>query len=301
MCVYIYHILISLLLSLHINSSRSSKKKTKDDCLGMSRHSKNNTAHSIFTYHERKLVKDVGTLKERLGSESQRQFHFCWLCLHTAVKPVCTPAGYLYCRRCIILNLAEQKKNRDKDEAVYELQQLQTVREKRKREVAKESETLKEFAESELGIPKKTNQASNRITKKEEREYARSKNFWIPEMTPSPAELPPLPAPSRSLVCPMSDVPLRVKDLVDIKGTTTDQPRWKCSLSGREIAYQKTVLIKPTGQLVLEEYLDNFVLGNKGFYQRELTKKDILPILSGGTGFCAHNKVEAQVFRPVLR
>jgi nitric oxide synthase-interacting protein len=33
----------------------------------MSRHSKNNTAHSVFTYGEKKKLKDYGTLTERLG------------------------------------------------------------------------------------------------------------------------------------------------------------------------------------------------------------------------------------------
>eukprot|EP01068_Selenidium_serpulae_P013532 Selendium_serpulae@DN5973_c0_g1_i12.p1 len=75
----------------------------------MSRHSKNNTAHSIFTYHERKMMKDVGTLKQRLSGDSLRKFEQCWLCLRTARNPVATPKGYIYCKECIILNFARQK------------------------------------------------------------------------------------------------------------------------------------------------------------------------------------------------
>ncbi|GAB66887.1 hypothetical protein PCYB_102370 [Plasmodium cynomolgi strain B] len=53
----------------------------------MTRHSKNNTANPIFTYHERKKVSDVGTLKERLGKDSMRRFEQCWICLRSAETP----------------------------------------------------------------------------------------------------------------------------------------------------------------------------------------------------------------------
>lgn len=77
----------------------------------MSRHSKNNTASSVFTYYERRKVRGIGkkhtdlsiafisvvlgfgTLKGRLGGENMRNFEDCWLCLRPAVKPVCTPNG----------------------------------------------------------------------------------------------------------------------------------------------------------------------------------------------------------------
>ena len=36
----------------------------------MSRHSKNNTSSSVFTYAERKMIKDFGTQKQRLGVDS---------------------------------------------------------------------------------------------------------------------------------------------------------------------------------------------------------------------------------------
>lgn len=77
----------------------------------MSRHSKNNTANSIFSYYERKKVKgssfletlarplfsfalsESGSVKGRCGEENLRKFEDCWLCLRPAVKPVCTPKG----------------------------------------------------------------------------------------------------------------------------------------------------------------------------------------------------------------
>jgi len=40
------------------------------DIIDMSRHSKNNTAHSVFTYNEKKMLKSYGTQVERLGTDS---------------------------------------------------------------------------------------------------------------------------------------------------------------------------------------------------------------------------------------
>lgn len=41
----------------------------------MSRHSKNNTAAPVFTYHEKKMLKNqYGTIEQRLGTDSHVQF-----------------------------------------------------------------------------------------------------------------------------------------------------------------------------------------------------------------------------------
>lgn len=78
----------------------------------MSRHSKNNTANSVFTYAERKKLENVyGTQKVRLGQDSQRRFEQCNLCLQTAKNPVICEKGHLFCRECITDNLLCQKKS----------------------------------------------------------------------------------------------------------------------------------------------------------------------------------------------
>ena len=51
----------------------------------MSRHSKNCTAHSVFTYNEKKKLKEYGTITDRLGMDSFRPFNFCHLCLKAAI------------------------------------------------------------------------------------------------------------------------------------------------------------------------------------------------------------------------
>jgi nitric oxide synthase-interacting protein len=44
----------------------------------MSRHSKNNTAHAVFTYNEKKRFRnEYGTLTARIGMDSQKKFDQC--------------------------------------------------------------------------------------------------------------------------------------------------------------------------------------------------------------------------------
>eukprot|EP00922_Rhytidocystis_sp_ex-Travisia-forbesii_P005681 GHVS01008255.1.p1 GENE.GHVS01008255.1~~GHVS01008255.1.p1 ORF type:complete len:272 (-),score=48.91 GHVS01008255.1:218-1033(-) len=271
----------------------------------MSRHSKNNTAHSIFTYHERKLLKDVGTLKERLGSDSQRRFEQCWLCLQTATKPVCTPRGYLYCRQCIMLSFGEQKRQNEDESIAYHLNQVREAKEEKEKEEAEQQQKIRKFVECEerVGVTLSERSVQNKFADMDRKE-SKANSFWIAENTPSAAALPP-PPPKKGLRCPASGDAIRLRELSavhpEVLDSTAASIQWVCAISKKLIKHQAAALIRPTGQIVLQEYIDKYVLGRKGFCSRDITRADILPMIAGGTGFCAHNKVEAEVFRPALR
>lgn len=70
----------------------------------MTKHSKNNTASSIFSYAEYKKL-DYGTKRQRLGNESMRQFDACSLCLQRAREPLACSAGHLFCKECVYTDL----------------------------------------------------------------------------------------------------------------------------------------------------------------------------------------------------
>ena len=95
----------------------------------MTKHSKNNTASSIFSYAEYKKL-DYGTKRvrvlcsslvphlqasltetghgqQRLGNESMRRFDACALCLQRARDPVACQKGHLFCRECVLTDLGE--------------------------------------------------------------------------------------------------------------------------------------------------------------------------------------------------
>jgi hypothetical protein len=87
------------------------------------RHSKNNTDKSHFTYHEKQKA-GLGTLKQRLGSESQLPFGYCALTLQPAVDPVVTPSGRIYSREAIIEYLLTKSKELKVARDKYEEQQV---------------------------------------------------------------------------------------------------------------------------------------------------------------------------------
>jgi hypothetical protein len=70
----------------------------------MTKHSKNNTASSVFSYAEYKKL-DYGTKRQRLGNESMRPFNACSLCLERARTPLACSEGHLFCTECVFTDL----------------------------------------------------------------------------------------------------------------------------------------------------------------------------------------------------
>uniref|UniRef100_A0A0G4HTX7 Nitric oxide synthase-interacting protein zinc-finger domain-containing protein n=1 Tax=Chromera velia CCMP2878 TaxID=1169474 RepID=A0A0G4HTX7_9ALVE len=288
------------------------------------RHSKNNSAGAFFTYAERKKFQDVGSIEQRLGSESMRPFECCWLCLRPALKPVSTPDGFIYCKECILLNLARQRKEKDEElkkwEAYKALQQkaeLSKGEEARARELAAFL-SANESAGVERGLSGPSSSAAAAVegggeggknskfieTNKAE---GRAKNFWIQDGAPRQEGV--VKEPSKSLKCPASGKPLKLKWLVDIKPETImsgseETQKWVCQFSKKQISHQAAAVIKETGQVFIREYLDKYVMGKKGsgFHpddEKVLKESDVVNLVRGGTGFCAHNQVEGKSYRPV--
>jgi len=140
-----------------------------------------------------------------------------------------------------------------------------------------------------------------------DKSHQRAKSFWTKECTPNaaPTELTKVDTIVR---CPMSGKKLKAKDLINVKFEVTDQKIldkggdkgvFCCAVSKHPLVHQKVALIKPSGQVVLESVLKDCVLKD---LQCPITSKklkgkdDILMLQAGGTGFSAHNEVEATSF-----
>ena len=78
----------------------------------MTRHGKNATASSVYSYHEKKRdtkSSGYGSEKIRLGKDSVKDFDCCSLTLQPCRYPVITPDGYLYDKEVILECLLHQK------------------------------------------------------------------------------------------------------------------------------------------------------------------------------------------------
>ncbi|KAJ6544853.1 hypothetical protein DFH09DRAFT_663844 [Mycena vulgaris] len=190
----------------------------------MTKHSKNNTASSIFSYAEyRKASAEYGTKRQRLGNESMRRFDACSLCLQTAREPVCCKDGHLFCKECAVNDLLSQKKDlkRQKDKAEQIRKEIEAEVERAK--AAARERVLQDFERGQLGLAStasssvsaaessaagtkrpfstafafspshvsdlvaQAEEAAARVIAKEQAEAAKGvlPDFWLPSLTPT--------------------------------------------------------------------------------------------------------------------
>ncbi|KAF8152923.1 hypothetical protein B0H34DRAFT_663208 [Crassisporium funariophilum] len=117
----------------------------------MTKHSKNNTASSIFSYAEYKRL-DYGTKRQRLGNESMRRFDACALCLNRAREPLACNEGHLFCKECVYTDLLTQKSDIKRQKGKLEAMKKEAEDERsRVREAARER-VLEEFEKGQLGL-----------------------------------------------------------------------------------------------------------------------------------------------------
>ncbi|KAF8610386.1 hypothetical protein BDV93DRAFT_14572 [Ceratobasidium sp. AG-I] len=118
----------------------------------MTKHSRNNTANSVFSYAEYKKLSDYGTKKQRLGVDSMKRFDACTLCLQQAREPVACGEGHLYCKECIYSDLLSQKKDIKRFKAkLEELAREEEAEQARAVQAARER-VLRDFERGQLGL-----------------------------------------------------------------------------------------------------------------------------------------------------
>ncbi|KZT63145.1 hypothetical protein DAEQUDRAFT_734156 [Daedalea quercina L-15889] len=117
----------------------------------MTKHSKNNTASSIFSYAEYKKL-DYGTKRQRLGNESMRRFDACALCLQRAREPVSCQKGHLFCKECVYTDLVTQLDDIKRQKARLEAMKREAEEERQRAREAARERVLLEFEKGQLGL-----------------------------------------------------------------------------------------------------------------------------------------------------
>lgn len=300
----------------------------------MARHSKNSTAATHFTYHE-KTAAGHGTLKRRFGKDAQLQFGFCCLCVastHGGKSPLVSPSGFVYCKECIYANLLSQKRTIQENVAAYERALERQEQQAQDDVVAGERAQLQKFLDSGSGATstssaavdaaqtdeqqradafnKKLREKVDRTTDDDKRAAMKRTSFWIPDCTPSVEEK--VDKPDTKTRDPMSLEELKLKHLMPVKfewstsgsssDTSKDAPHVLCAVTKKEITHHQAVLLRPSGLVILESCVKDMVLPTltcpvSGL---KLRKKDIIKLQAGGTGFSAHSTVEAKKYRPTM-
>ncbi|KAH9834798.1 uncharacterized protein C8Q71DRAFT_766449 [Rhodofomes roseus] len=190
----------------------------------MTKHSKNNTASSIFSYAEYKKL-DYGTKRQRLGNESMRRFDACALCLQSAREPVACQKGHLFCKECVYTDLVTQLEDIKRQKARLEALKREAEEERQRAREAARGRVLLEFERGQLGLAntavvstsgaskesrgskrkfdfdestvetlaREAEEAALRQIEREQAEALKHKlpDFWLPSLTPTYASSGP--------------------------------------------------------------------------------------------------------------
>ncbi|EGD76569.1 hypothetical protein PTSG_07686 [Salpingoeca rosetta] len=287
----------------------------------MGKHGRNQTANPVYTYHERqkdKKQQKYGRLSQRLGADSMREVDCCYLSLQPVVDAVITPDGYLFEREAILENLLHQKQETARKKRAYELQLKKEKEEEKELQEAAKRDQVTRFKSTESSIAysardhfktdnKKGGHATAALEAAKKFTVKRAKGdvnpdhpaFWVPSATPD-AKSSKLTKPDTKTRCPITNKPLKLKQLIPVKFTQVN-PDSKQPIVAREDRYMcpvtrtsfkgniQLVAIKPTGRVVSQECIDKIVRKDMRdpISGEPLTEADLIPLKKGASGFAA--------------
>ncbi|KAL0126231.1 hypothetical protein PUN28_004982 [Cardiocondyla obscurior] len=286
----------------------------------MTRHARNCTAGAVYTYHEKKkdaAASGYGTNTQRVGKDSVKDFDCCCLTLQPCRNPVITKDGYLFDKEAILEYVLTKKREYARKLKEYEKQKQKEEEQSQEQTANEELKKLQNFLKSEKTIvssgPSTTDEDSVSNMKNGKDKILPS--FWIPSKTPGVKEIA-LQKPDKTIYCPVSGKPLKVKDLIPIKFTVVQDPDDKRSLIVKQARYMCPIthdvlgnnipcaVIKTTGDVVTMECVEKLIKKDwiNPLDNSKLTPADIIPLQRGGTGYSfVNDSLEGKHERPVLQ
>ncbi|KAM0731298.1 Nitric oxide synthase-interacting protein-like protein [Formica fusca] len=286
----------------------------------MTRHARNCTAGAVYTYHEKKkdaAASGYGTNTQRVGKDSVKDFDCCCLTLQPCRNPVITKDGYLFDKESILEYILTKKREYTRKLKEYEKQKQKKEEQLQEQTANEELKKLQNFLKDEKTI------VSNGLSTMDGVSVSNMKNgkdkvlpsFWIPSKTPEATETS-LQKPDKTIYCPVSGNPLKVKDLIPIKFTQVKDPDDKRSLIVKQARYMCPIThdilgnnvpcaaIKTTGDVVTMECVEKLIKKDwiNPLDSSKLTPSDIILLQRGGTGYASVNdSLEGKHERPVLQ
>lgn len=304
----------------------------------MARHSRNNTANSVFTYAEKRMLdKDYGVRKARIGQDSQRDFGQCHLCLNLVSEPVSCLKGHIFCRDCIMSNMLEQKKGikqalsqfqaeKEKEELreclkkrrledqqtaefekeAFELGGLQKVKSHQKEFLIRSTFDEKDYEklENEQIVAKIKNKQTLGFDNHEMKKDLIQASFWMAESNKERLQL-------------LDDTKKAIEDkkpkdnmicpadnehtikLKDFVPLKFDGKNFVCYASKKQLKFQKMVGLRTCGHVYIKEFFDKCAKDvGVCLCGKKFLEGDIIPIQPALSAFCEHNEVEAKIYEP---
>ncbi|XP_003492357.1 nitric oxide synthase-interacting protein homolog [Bombus vosnesenskii] len=288
----------------------------------MTRHARNCTAGAVYTYHEKRkdaAASGYGTNTQRVGKDSVKDFDCCCLTLQPCRNPVITKDGYLFDKEAILEYVLTKKKEYARKLKEYEKQKQQEEEQSNEKSANEELQKLQKFLKGEKNIVSRSQiaakESGSSVSNMSNGKDKMLPSFWIPSKTPEAKETI-LQKPDKTIYCPLSGKPLKIKDLIPVKFTEVKDPDDKKSLIVKQARYMCPIthdilsnsvpcaVIRTTGDVITMECVEKIIRKDwiNPLDSTELTEADIIPLQRGGTGYSAVNDgLEGKHERPVLQ
>ncbi|ELU09087.1 hypothetical protein CAPTEDRAFT_223572 [Capitella teleta] len=267
----------------------------------MTRHGKNCTAGTVYTYHERSKdskSSGYGTKDVRLGKDSIKEFDCCCLSLQPCRNPVVTQDGFLYDKQAILEYIVHKKKEIARKQKEFEKQKHKHSKEDKEIQALAQETLLKNFmAKQGVGSKVEAASTSGSISNMAEGKNKQLPAFWLPTLTPE-AKGTVLKKPDEKVCCPMSGKAIKLKDLIDVRFTLikdgdkrsliTKDARYVCPVTNDVLGNSvPCVVLRTSGHVVTQECVDKILSKDMvdPMNGKPLTAKDIIPLQRGATGF----------------
>ncbi|CAK9803791.1 Nitric oxide synthase-interacting protein homolog [Anthophora plagiata] len=288
----------------------------------MTRHARNCTAGAVYTYHEKKkdaTASGYGTNTQRVGKDSVKDFDCCCLTLQPCRNPVITKDGFLFDKEAILEYVLTKKKEYTRKMREYEKQKQHEEEKCNEKTANEELQKLQKFLKGEKNIVSRSQiiaeESTSSVSNMSNGKDKMLPSFWIPSKTPEAKEIM-LQKPDKTIYCPISGNPLKIKDLIPVKFTEVKDPDDRKSLIVKQARYMCPIthdilsnsvpcaVIRTTGDVVTMECVEKIIKKDwiNPLDSTKLKESDIIPLQRGGTGYSAVNDcLEGKHERPVLQ
>ncbi|KAK6191552.1 hypothetical protein SNE40_003211 [Patella caerulea] len=272
----------------------------------MTRHARNCTAGTVYTYNERKKdtsASGYGSKEVRFGKDSVKEFDCCCLTLQPCKNPVVTADGYLYDKEAILEYIIHKKREIARQLKAFEKQKVKFEKEEQGIVTEEEEKKKQKFISGEVNPigANKTNVKDDAGTSLSNMKNGKDKqlpSFWIPNLTPS-AEPTKIKKPDEKVRCPMSGKPIKLKDLIDVYFTPIKDGDSKTSLIAKTARYVCAVtndvlgnsvpcaVLRTSGSVVTVECVEKLIKKDMldPINGTKMKEKDIIYLQRGSSGF----------------
>ncbi|KYN09333.1 Nitric oxide synthase-interacting protein like protein [Trachymyrmex cornetzi] len=247
----------------------------------MTRHARNCTAGAVYTYHEKKkdaAASSYGTNTQRVEKVSVKDFDCCCLTLQPCRNPVITKDGFFLDKEAILEYILTKKEQSQEQTANEELKKLQN------------------YLKCEKTIVSSSTSDGDLVSNMKNDKDKMPPSYWIPSKTPGAMEIS-LQRLDKTIYCPVSGKPLKVKDLIPA--------RYMCPIMHDVLGNSVLCsVIKTTGDVVTMECVEKLIKKDwiNPLDNSKLTPSDIIPLQRGGTGYAfVNDSIEGRHERPVLQ